>query len=210
MVRTENIHDATLARIDQIRPLGLSDDAFDQRRPVRGQITKSEARAVSLYNLGLCPDSIVWDIGAGTGSVAVEAGCIAYAGHVYAVDRDAASAHLLQANVARYGAGRVSVVIGSAPAALSDLPDPDSVFIGGGGANILSILEAVTHRLRPGGRVVANFAVMERANSTYRALRETGFSPELTMVAASRGRELPDGTLRLEAYNPVFIVWGQR
>ncbi len=210
MVRTENIHDATPARIDQIRPLGLSDDAFDQRRPIRGQITKSEARAVSLYNLGLRPDSIVWDIGAGTGSVAVEAGCIALKGHVYAIDRDAESAHLLQANVARFGEGRVSIVIGSAPAALSDLPDPDSVFIGGGGANILPILEEVTRRLRPGGRVVANFAVMERANSTYRALRETGFSPELTMVAASRGRELPDGTLRLEAYNPVFIVWGQR
>ena len=210
MVRTENIHDTTPASIDKIRPFGLSDDAFDQRRPVRGQITKSEARAVSLYNLGLRPDSIVWDIGAGTGSVAVEAACIACMGHVYAIDRDAESAHLLQANVDRFGEGRVSVVIGSAPAVLSDLPDPDSVFIGGGGANILSILAAVTRRLRPGGRVVANFAVMERANSTYRAMRESGFSPELTMVAASRGRELPDGTLRLEAYNPVFIVWGQR
>ena len=210
MVRTENIHDTTPASMDKIRPLGLSDDAFDQRRPVRGQITKSEARAVSLYNLGLRPDSIVWDIGAGTGSVAVEAAYIAGTGHVYAIDRDAASAHLLQANVDRYGAGRVSVVIGSAPAALLDLPDPDSVFIGGGGANVLSILETITRRLHPGGRVVANFAVMERANSTYRAMRETGFSPELTMVTASRGRELPDGTLRLEAYNPVFIVWGQR
>ena len=83
MVRTENIHDTTPASIDKIRPFGLSDDAFDQRRPVRGQITKSEARAVSLYNLGLRPDSIVWDIGAGTGSVAVEAACIACMGHVY-------------------------------------------------------------------------------------------------------------------------------
>lgn len=72
------------------------------------------------------------------------------------------------------------------------------------------IIGAVLDRLRPDGRVVANFAVMERANSTYCALKDAGMSPELTMVSASRGRELPDGALRLEAMNPVFIVWGQK
>ena len=192
------------------RPLGLSDDAFEQRRPVRGQITKSEVRAVSLYALGLRPDSIVWDIGAGTGSVAVEAARIAYRGAVYAVDKDADSAGLLESNVARYGNGRVSIIIGAAPDALRNLPDPDSVFIGGGGTVMPRIIAAVVDRLRPGGRVVANFAAMERANATYQAMRQASMSPQLTMVAASRGRELPDETLRLEAMNPVFIVWGQK
>ena len=88
---------------------------FEQRRPLRGQITKSEVRAVSLYALQLRPDSLVWDIGAGTGSVAVEAARIAHAGCVYAIDKDADSADLLRNNVARYGDGRVSVVIGTAP-----------------------------------------------------------------------------------------------
>ena len=192
------------------RAFGLPDDAFEQRRPRRGQITKSEVRAVSLYALGLRPDSIVWDLGAGTGSVAVEAARVAHLGRVYAVDKDADSADLLRGNVARYGDGRVSVVIGVAPEALDGLPDPDSVFIGGGGSAMPEIISAVVGRLRPSGRLVANFAAMERANETYRALQEAGLSPELTMVSASRGRELPDGALRLEAMNPVFVVWGQK
>ena len=192
------------------RALGLPDDAFEQRRPLRGQITKSEVRAVSLYALGLRPDSILWDIGAGTGSVAVEAARIAHQGCVYAVDKDAESADLLRNNVARYGDGRVSVVIGSAPAVLGDLPDPDAVFIGGGGSAMPEIIATVASRLRPSGRLVANFAAMERANDTYRTLRNAGMSPGLTMISAARGRELPDGALRLEAMNPVFVVWGQK
>ena len=195
---------------DQERSLGLADDAFEQRRPVRGQITKSEVRAVSLYALGLRSDSIVWDIGAGTGSVAVESARIAYRGQVYAVDKDAASAGLLESNVAKYGDGRVNITIGAAPESLRELPDPDSVFIGGGGTAMPQIMAVVFDRLRPGGRVVANFAAMERANAAYRAMQQASMSPQFTMVAASRGRELPDGTLRLEAMNPVFIVWGQK
>jgi precorrin-6Y C5,15-methyltransferase (decarboxylating) len=210
MVKADPIADATSVAAQAGRGFGIADDQFDQRRPVRGQITKSETRAVSLYALALKPDSVVWDIGAGTGSVAVEAARIAYAGAIYAIDRDSDSAHLLRANVERFGEGRVEIVIDAAPAALTALPDPDAVFIGGGGADLPAILAAATKRLRPGGRVVANFAAIERANSTYSALRETGFSPELTMIYASRGRELPDGALRLEAMNPVFVVWGQK
>lgn len=192
------------------RALGLADDEFQQRRPLRGQITKSEVRAVSLYALQLRPNSLIWDIGAGTGSIAVEAARIALQGCVYAIDKDDDNADLLRNNVARYGDGRVSVIIGAAPDALRQLPDPDAVFIGGGGAAMPEILDAVLPRLRPAGRVVANFAVMERANDTYRALRNAGMSPEMTVVSAARGRELPDGALRLEAMNPVFIVWGQK
>lgn len=198
------------AGLDRTDGLGLPDDAFEQRRPVRGQITKSEVRAVSLYALALRPDSIVWDIGAGTGSIAVEAAQIAYCGRIYAVDKDMNSTALLENNVAKYGDGRVSVVIGAAPDALRDLPDPDSVFIGGGGSATPAIIATVVNRLRENGRLVANFAVMERANATYQALKEAAMSPEMTMITAARGRELPDGALRLEAMNPVFVVWGQK
>ena len=198
------------AGLSRTRGLGLPDDAFEQRRPVRGQITKYEVRAVSLYALGLHPDSIVWDIGAGTGSVAIEAAQIAHHGRIYAIDKDTESVGLLENNVAKYGDGRVSVVIGAAPNALRDLPDPDSVFVGGGGAATPAIIETVVKRLRAGGRLVANFAVMERANATYQALKKAAMSPEMTMITAARGRELPDGALRLEAMNPVFVVWGQK
>ena len=207
-----------MARADQTvdtasaaaRSFGLPDDAFEQRRPRRGQITKSEVRAVSLYALRLHPASVVWDVGAGTGSVAVEAAQIAYRGGVYAVDKDADSGDLLRNNVARYGDGRVSVIIGAAPEALADLPDPDAVFIGGGGSAMADIIATVAARLRPSGRLVANFAALERANAAYQALRDADMAPGLTLVAAARGRELPDGALRLEAMNPVFVVWGQK
>ncbi len=196
--------------LERTHGLGLPDDAFEQRRPVRGQITKSEVRAVSLYALGLRSDSVVWDIGAGTGSIAVEAAQIAYSGRIFAIDKDTNSVGLLENNVAKYGGGRVSVVIGAAPDILRDLPDPDSVFVGGGGAATPAIIETVVKRLRPGGRMVANFAVVERASATHRALKEAAMSPEMTMITAARGRELPDGALRLEAMNPVFVVWGQK
>lgn len=189
---------------------GRADDAYEQRYPLRGQITKSEVRAVSLHTLRLRADSVVWDVGAGSGAVAVEAARIAHRGCVYAVDRDADSAHILQSNVDRFGAGRVAVVIGSAPDALVGLPDPDAVFIGGGGSALPAILECVIQRLRCGGRVVANFAVMERAGAAYQILQRAGLAPAMTMISAARGRPLPDGALRLESLNPVFIVWGQQ
>ena len=193
-----------------LRPLGLPDDAFEQRRPLKGQITKREVRAVSLYALGLKQDSIVWDIGAGTGSVAVEAALIAHRGCVYAVERDAESLPLLAENVRRWSAGNLEIVEGEAPAALEALPDPDSVFIGGSGGRLTPILEHCANRLRPGGTLVANMAVLERTQETYRWLKEHGMEPGLSMISPSRGKEMPDGALRLEALNPVFVLSARR
>ena len=188
------------------RSWGLTDEDFEQRRPLRGQITKREVRAVSLYSLGLRPESIVWDIGAGTGSISVEASVIARLGMVYAIERDEAGMGLLERNVAAYGAGNVQVVPGEAPEALSDLPDPDSVFVGGSGGNLAGILDIVARRLRAGGRIVVNLVALERTNEVYRRLQSLGFRADVTMVNAARSKELADGTVRLEALNPVFVV----
>ena len=125
------------------RPLGLPDDAFAQKRPLRGLITKSEVRAVSLYKLGLRRDSTVWDIGAGSGSVALEAAIIASEGTVYAVERDEECLDMLRRNVAELGPRNVVVVDGEAPDALADLPAPDSVFVGGSGGKLAEILKCV-------------------------------------------------------------------
>lgn len=188
------------------RALGLPDSAFEQRKPLRGQITKREVRAVSLYSLGLRQDSIVWDVGAGTGSVAVEAALIAHRGTVYAIERDDASIALLQANVDKWGPGNIRVVVGEAPAVLEGLDDPDSVFIGGSGGRLADILDVVARRLTLDGRIVVNLAVLERTQETIHKLKDLGFLTDLSMVSSSRGKEMPDGTTRLEALNPVFIV----
>lgn len=192
------------------RALGLPDDAFEQRRPNKGQITKREVRAVSLYSLGLRHDSVVWDIGAGTGSVSVEAALIASEGQVYAIERDTDSLPLLEANVVNLGSDNIHIVNGEAPAALKSLPNPDSVFIGGSGGNLSEILEYANARLKPNGVIVVNLAVLERTSETYNLLKKLGLTAEITQVASSRGNEMPDGAVRLEALNPVFIVSGQR
>ena len=193
------------------RPWGLRDEDFEQRRPLRGQITKREVRAFSLYCLGLRPESVMWDIGAGTGSISVEAGVIASQGRVFAIERDEASIPLLLENIARHGTGSVEVVTGDAPGALNELPDPDSVFLGGSGGNLPEILEQCAARLREGGRIVANFATLERTNVTYQWFQKRGFLAEISMINAARSRPMPDGSVRLEALNPVFVVcaWKQ-
>ena len=190
------------------RALGLPDDAFAQRRPLRGLITKSEVRAVSLYKLGLRRDSIVWDVGAGSGSVALEAAVIASEGTVYAVERDLVCVEMLQDNVARLGPANVVVVEGEAPDALDALPAPDCVFVGGGGKGLAGILERVAARLNASGRIVVNLASVERVTQAQSCLESVGIDVELAMISSSRGKALPDGTMRLAAENPVFIVTG--
>ena len=192
------------------RRWGLPDDAFEQRRPLRGQITKREVRAVSVYLLGLKHDSVVWDIGAGTGSVAIEASLVSSEGEVYAIERDQGSIEMLRNNVQRWGTDNIRIIVGEAPAVLSELPDPDSVFVGGSGGRLGEILEEVARRLKPNGKLVVNLAALERTQDTYHRLKSLGFSVELVAVNASRGKEMNDGTVRLEALNPVFIISAYR
>jgi len=138
--------------------------------------------------------------------VAVEAALIAHRGTVYAIERDEASIGLLQANVDKWGAGNLRVVVGEAPGVLEGLDDPDSVFIGGSGGKLSDILDVVARRVKPQGRIVVNLAVLERTHETISKLKDLGFNTDLSMVSSSRGKEMPDGTTRLEALNPVFVV----
>ena len=192
------------------RPLGLPDDAFAHRKPMRGLITKSEVRAVSLYKLGLRRDSTVWDVGAGSGSVALEAAVVASEGVVYAVERNAECVEMLRHNLERLGPANVVVVVGEAPEALDELPAPQCVFVGGSGGRLSEILDCAASRMPECGRIVVNLASIERVAQVQGLLESLGFDVELTMISASRGRALPDGTMRLAAENPVFIIAGSR
>jgi precorrin-6Y C5,15-methyltransferase (decarboxylating) len=158
-----------------------------------GMITKAEVRAVVVSKLGLPQRGVLWDVGAGSGSVAIECASVAPGLDVYAVERDAAE---LRVNAQDTG---VHVVEGEAPAALSTLPAPDRVFVGGGG---IDVFDAVLDRLADGGAVVAAFAAMDRAVTAAARLGH------LVQVGVARGSRLPDGGMRLAAENPVFVVWG--
>jgi precorrin-6B C5,15-methyltransferase / cobalt-precorrin-6B C5,C15-methyltransferase len=170
----------------------------EQRFAVRdGLVTKAEARAVALGKLAIPTAGVIWDVGAGSGSVAIEVAALASHARVIAVERHAEDVRRIEANATEHGV-TIEVVHGEAPGALEPLPDPDRVFVGGGGT---AVLDAVLARLRPGGRVVATFAVLDRAAAAYERLGN------LAEVSVARGRPLAGG-VRLQAENPVFVVWG--
>ena len=189
--------------------LGIPDDEFEQLRPQHGLITKMEIRVVSLAKLCLRETSVVWDIGSGCGSVAIEAAMIARLGKVYAIERNTGSVELIRRNLEKFRTGNVVLVHGTAPAALETLPAPDAVFVGGSGGQLCEILDVVDRRLAAGGGVVANAATLETAAEAMVALRARGFSSEITLMQVCRSKELA-GLTRFEALNPVFIVSGRR
>jgi len=160
--------------------------------------------------MGLTSRSVVWDLGAGSGAVSIEAAGIAREGQVYAVERDEEGIEIIRANLATFGCRNVVVVPGSAPEALEGLPAPDAVFVGGSGGKLSAILDLVGRRLRPNGRVVVNAATLETVGAALAHLREMGFAVESTLIQVSRGKGLGEGLTHFEALDPVFIVAGRR
>jgi precorrin-6Y C5,15-methyltransferase (decarboxylating) len=173
---------------------GLPESAFAHRN---GMITKSEVRSIALGKLALPHSGVLWDLGAGSGSVAIECARLRPGLRVIAVERHADDAARVEANAVAHGVA-VEVCCGEAPDVLASLPDPDRVFVGGGGTEVL---DAALARLRPQGIVVATFALMERAVHAQRRLGH------LVQVSVSRGVDVGDLGLRLAAENPVFICW---
>lgn len=174
---------------------GLPEAAFEHRDRM---ITKSEVRAVALGKLALPSTGVLWDLGAGSGSVAIECARLRPGLRVIAVERNAEDARRIEANASRHGA-HVDVIEGTAPDVCADLPDPDRVFIGGGGTDVL---DAVLARLRPGGVIVANYAMLDRAAVAHQRLGN------LSEITVSRGVSVGDLGVRLAAENPVFVCWG--
>jgi precorrin-6B C5,15-methyltransferase / cobalt-precorrin-6B C5,C15-methyltransferase len=177
----------------------LAEEAFEHRDSM---VTKAEVRALALARLGPRPGTLVWDVGAGSGSVAVE--CARFGAAVIAVERDPAQFARVTANARRHRT-EVWVVGGAAPEALAGLPDPDAVFVGGGG---LAVINAVAAR-RP-GRIVVALAAVQRAGPAMEALASAGYTVDGTLLQASRLAPLPDGAHRLAATNPVFLLWAAR
>jgi precorrin-6Y C5,15-methyltransferase (decarboxylating) len=191
--------------VTRFRRFGNPDDVFAQSRPKSGLITQAEVRAVGLAQLDLQPASIVWDIGAGSGSVSIEAAQLAEKGTVYAIEQDVADYHLIVANAEAFGVTNIKAIHGTAPAVLAGLPNPDAVFVGGTGKEVARLLQAAYEALQPGGRMVVNVATLEGLTSAYTLLKELVGQIELSMVQVARGVEQLE-TLRFEAANPTFLL----
>jgi precorrin-6Y C5,15-methyltransferase (decarboxylating) len=170
-----------------------------------GMITRAEVRAVGLSLLRPGGATVIWDVGAGSGSIGIEAAGLAPGARVYAVERDEEQLVHLRANAASRS-DAVEVVAGSAPEALAGLPDPDRVVIGGHGGRLGEIIGVVRQRMRPGGRVVAHFATLDGVIVARSALG--GWSPQVVALNVARGVDVPGErtSLRLRAEDPVFLL----
>ena len=184
--------------------LGLPDAAF-----VRGNVpmTKQEIRILTLVKAQMGPRDIVYDIGAGTGSLSIEAARLAPEGHVYAVERKEEAIRLIEANGERFGLENLSVIEAEAPAGLENLPLADAVLIGGSGGHLASILDCVAGKMREGGRLVLNCITVQTlaAALDYLHAHEAVYRYEAIQVQVSRLRRVGPYDMA-DAQNPVYII----
>ena len=184
------------------RIFGFGEEAFERQA---GMITKMEVRAVVLASLQLGQGQVLWDLGAATGSVSVEAARIARLKRVLAVEKNQSRYLKLLQNLEKFGASKVEAVCARASEAIGAFPDPDRVFIGGSGSDLDAILEAVARRLLPDGRVVQTVVLLQTLEKVSAFWKDRDF--KVSIVQLQVNRSVPTGKdLRLEALNPVFVV----
>lgn len=187
------------------RPLspGIPDEAFESTGI---PMTKEEVRAVSLSKLRLRAGDTLWDVGAGGGSLGIEASLLNPWGTVYAVERSPRRLAVLKRNARRLGAHSLKAVSGKAPRALEGLPDPDAIFIGGSGGELAPILRLCGRRLKPSGRLVLNAVTLGTLRKALALMEEIGWRPTVTSLQVSRA----EGEAQLlKGGNPVFIISAQ-
>jgi precorrin-6Y C5,15-methyltransferase (decarboxylating) len=187
------------------RTFGNPDECFLQSRPKRGLLTPAEVRSLALAELQLRPASVVWDVGAGSGSVGLEAARLARDGKVFAIEMDPDDHALIRENAARFGVTNLDPILGKAPDAWAALPDPDAIYVGGSGRDVAMLVEAAWLRLKPGGRLVTACNSIENLAAVHSLLRARSADAAYWMVNIARGYEQLD-RIRFEAINPVFLI----
>lgn len=186
------------------RAPGLPDEAFE-----RGDVpmTKQEVRAAVLAKLAVRPEDILWDVGAGTGSVSVELALAAPRGRVYAVECRPEGCALIKANREKFRTRNLVLVEGLAPAALSDLPAPDAVFIGGSKGSLAAIVDAVLDK-NPDARICVSAIALETLSAAVAALTAKGRTVQVSQIAVSRAKAV-GGLHLMMAQNPIYLITGE-
>ena len=184
---------------------GIPDELFDRDEKV--PITKEEVRAVQISKGRLKPGMIVYDIGCGSGSMSVEAALqVEDSGHVHAVDYDPKAVELTKKNLAKFSISNVSVTGKNAIDIISELPDADSIFVGGTGNDTTEIVKMCLDKLKQGGRIVIGMIQIETIFSVLSFVQKQGLnSVDITQVTISKSRKTSTGTMML-ARNPVTIL----
>lgn len=188
--------------------LGLPDAFFVADPEGRGLVTKQEVRVLVLSALRLRQGDVVWDLGAGSGSVGLEAARLCSEGRVYAVEQRPERGQRIRENRFRLGVANYELVIGQAPEAIGDWPDPNAVFIGGSGGQLGQMIRFCGQRLRPGGRLVMSFVTLENFQEAVSTLKGMGLGWQVTQIQVARSRPI-QGKHRFIAESPVWIVQSQ-
>ena len=184
--------------------LGIADEEFI-RQDV--PMTKQEIRILSLVKAQIAPDAVVYDIGAGTGSLSIEAARLAPKGEVYAIERSSEGINLIRANAANFAVTNMQVIQAEAPDGLADLPEADAILIGGSGSRLPEILETVTPKLKQTGRLVLNCITVQTLMQCIEFMREHSdtYIYEAIQVQVTRLQQV--GTYDMaKANNPIYIV----
>lgn len=186
------------------RTPGLPDEAFE-----RGDVpmTKQEVRAAVLAKLAVRPEDILWDVGAGTGSVSVELALAAPRGRVYAVECRPEGCALIKANREKFRTRNLVLVEGLAPDALSDLPAPDAVFIGGSKGSLAAIVDAALDK-NPDARICVSAIALETLSAAVAALTAQGRTVQVSQIAVSRAKAV-GGLHLMMAQNPIYLITGE-
>lgn len=182
--------------------IGIDDDQFQTSKKL---ITKQEVRAVTLAKLQLQDDLTLWDIGAGSGSISIEASNFMPHGRIFALERNQQSVGFITENLKKFAANNVRLIEDEAPEGLDDLPDPDRVFIGGAGGNLEEIIDSISKRLKPEGLIVINAVTLETLTKAVEYLEDHGFAVEAVCINVSRTRKLTEYKM-FEALNPVYVI----
>jgi len=182
--------------------LGTPDHLFEA---CDAPVTKGPIRSVSLAALRMTADDVLWDLGAGSGVLSIEASSLCRKGRVYAVEKKADRVRMIRENVRRSNAYLVEVVHGTMPRCLADLPDPDRIFLGGGMSRDGKLLAEACERLKPGGRLVANVVLMDNLLRAKQIFKSMGWEFFISLIQASESKDLA-WDLHFKALNPVFVI----
>lgn len=184
--------------------LGLADDEF-----IRGKVpmTKEEIRILTLVKARIKPNAVVYDIGAGTGSLSIEAARLATSGKVYAIERNTDGIELIKRNAEKFSLDNITVIAAEAPDGLKDLPNPDTVLIGGSGSKLLEILAVITPKLKTDCRLILNCITIQTLATLldYLHTHEDDYNYEAIQVQISRLHKVGKYDMAA-AINPIYIV----
>ena len=185
--------------------MGIADDEY-----IRGGVpmTKQEVRAVILSKLDIKLGDVIWDVGAGTGGVSVELALMASEGKVYAVERNEEGIELINRNREKFSAYNLTAVRGSAPEALTELPKPDKVFIGGSGKNMHEIVKLISEKNSDAVIVISAIA-LETIGEAMSALGDNGYEIGAVQVQSSNAKKVGPYNMMI-ANNPIFIITGKK